>query len=71
MRQERTALDTPERKLLVWIPEVARLIDVSRAKASAIAASGDLLSVVKLGGAVGISVDALRDWIKRQVLTAT
>ena len=58
-----------ELKLLVRIPVVARMIDVSRAKAYAMAASGDLRGVVRLGGSVRISVEALRDWIKRQVET--
>lgn len=60
-------MDTGEPKLLVRIPVVAKMIDVSRAKAYAMAASGDLPGVVRLGGSVRISIDALRDWIKQQV----
>ena len=64
-------MDTVEPKLLVRIPVAAKMIDVSRAKAYAMAASGDLPGVVRLGGSVRISIDALRDWIKQQVETPT
>jgi excisionase family DNA binding protein len=70
MGLEQTALDAPERKLLVRIPVAAKMLDVSRAKAYAMAASGQLPGVVRLGGSVRISVDALREWIKQQVGTA-
>jgi excisionase family DNA binding protein len=69
MSREQTLLDAPHRQLLVRIPVAARMISVSRAKAYAMAASGQLPGVIRLGGSVRVSVDALRDWIQQQVGT--
>ena len=70
MLQEKMLVDGHDQKLLVRVPAAARMLDVSRAKAYAMAAAGQMPGVVRLGGSVRISVEALRNWVREQARTA-
>lgn len=51
---------------LLTVPEVARVLRISRAQAYQLAQRGDLPGVVHIGRCVRVSADALQDWIDRE-----
>jgi excisionase family DNA binding protein len=57
-------------KLLLRPTEAADAIGVSRSKAYALIAGGEIPSV-KVGGCIRVPVDALRDWVARQLSDRT
>jgi len=48
------------------VDEAARMLSMGRAKTYAMAASGELPGVVRIGKSVRISAAVLRAWIERQ-----
>ncbi len=51
-------------RLLLRIPAAARLLDISRSRAYALARSGELPGVVRLGHSLRVSVRGLEEWIE-------
>jgi len=56
----------PPERLLIRVDEAARMLSMGRAKTYAMAASGELPGVVRIGKSVRISAAVLRAWIERQ-----
>lgn len=52
-------------KLLLRVSEAQRILSLSRSTVYAMIASGEIPSV-RIGRAVRVPVDGLRDWVKRQ-----
>jgi excisionase family DNA binding protein len=59
-------MDSTTPKLLLRPREVADAISVSKTRAYELIASGAIPSI-KLGGSIRVPVDALREWIARQL----
>lgn len=58
-------------RLLLKVPAAARLLDISRSRAYALARSGELPGVVRLGGSIRVSLRALEEWIDARRAVAT
>ena len=66
-RQKRLDVENKDMtdRLMLRVVEAAQALGVSRAKAYALIAAGEIPSV-RLGGCVRVPVEALRSWIERQ-----
>ena len=53
-------------RLLYRMPEAAEVLGISRAKCYTLAARG-LIPTIKVDGSIRIPVEALQDWIKKQI----
>ncbi len=53
-------------RLLFRVPEAAHTMGISRAKAYEMI-SRDEIPSIRIGGSIRVPVDALRDWIARQL----
>ncbi len=53
-------------RLCFRVPEVAHTIGISRAKAYELISRGEIPSI-RIGGAIRVPTDALRQWIARQL----
>ena len=67
--QETQQTDLP--RLFVRIAEAARILDFSRAKAYAMAASGELPGVVRIGRSLRVSIAELEKWAKSEACRQT
>jgi excisionase family DNA binding protein len=59
-------MDTTTQRLLLRPTEAADAIGISRSKAYALIASGEIPSI-RIGGSVRVPVAALNEWIDRQL----
>jgi len=62
-------METQEERLLIRVEDAARLLQLARSQVYAMLATGQL-PVVRVGRAVRVPVDGLRNWIKRQTVRA-
>jgi excisionase family DNA binding protein len=59
------ALNDKTEQMLLKPKRAFELLDISRSKGYALIASGELPSI-RIGRAVRVPVDGLKDWVKRQ-----
>jgi excisionase family DNA binding protein len=58
-------------RLLLRVEEAGEMIGIRRAKAYAMASSGELPGVIRIGRCVRVSAEALRNWVTEQVEAGT
>lgn len=59
-----------ENRLLVKVEEAGRMLGFSRAKSYNMATSGEMPGVIRLGRSVRVSVEALREYVRKEVKSA-
>lgn len=62
-------MDAKNQRILLRVVEAAEMLSLGRSKTYALVQAGEIPSV-KIGGAVRIPVDALNDWLRKQVASA-